>query len=80
MRKELAKVYKDIVNLSKAISELLKGDEPNMQALWGMAQEKEAASELSLEDLGTLKMATEKIKTNICDYYADKYSNECNIQ
>ena len=90
MKKELAKVYKEIVNLSKMISGLLKGEEPNMQLLWGMAQgekestgfeaECETLEELSLEDLQTLKTALDTIKTNICDYYAEKYSNECNLQ
>lgn len=96
MKKEIQKVYRNIVNLSKIISELLKGEEPNMQALWGIAHDKdsllvpsaEAAEavpdsnmdELTIEDLTTLQNAIEKIKTSICDYYAEKYSNECNIQ
>ncbi len=87
MGKELAKVYRDIVNLSKVIGELLKGEEPNMQVLWGMSQEQMEKDkgayddgELCPEDLGTLKASIDNIRTNICDYYAEKYSNECNLQ
>jgi len=84
MQKELAASYKDIVNLSKTITGILKGEEPNMQSLWGITNgTKEIISEneeLSLEDLGNLKMAIDTIRTNICDYYAEKYSNECNLQ
>eukprot|EP01022_Parablepharisma_sp_SALTPOND_P032987 TRINITY_DN87998_c0_g1_i1.p3 TRINITY_DN87998_c0_g1~~TRINITY_DN87998_c0_g1_i1.p3 ORF type:complete len:238 (+),score=51.76 TRINITY_DN87998_c0_g1_i1:851-1564(+) len=85
MQKELSAAYKDIMNLSKAISGILKGEEPNMQSLWGVAHtEKDSVEaemdELSLEDLGNLKMAIDTIRTNICDYYAEKYSNECNLQ
>ena len=83
MRKELSAAYKDIVNLSKAISGILKGDEPNMQSLWGVAHTEKGGAEgeeLGLEDLGNLKMAIDTIRTNICDYYAEKYSNECNLQ
>ncbi len=98
MKKTLAGVYKEIVSLSKAISGLLKGDEPNMQALLGSHTREskeqmefafqrsarrgspEEQEELTLQDLEVLKEATATIRTTLCDYYAEKYSNECNVQ
>ena len=97
MKKELAGVYREIVSLSKVISALLKGEEPNMQALLGEPPHEEPKptptttatatasgtapdNELSLEDLETLTSAIASIRTNLCDYYADKFSNECNVQ
>lgn len=83
VQKELGNVYKDILNLSSAISGILKGDEPNIQAFWGITHDEnkeENVKELSLDDIEKLKTAVDTMRTNICDYYADKYSNECNIQ
>ena len=92
MKKELIRVYKEIVNLSKVIKGLLKEEEPNMQELLGMGlgDTKEmihelegsdkSSDELTIEDLGILQNAIKSIKTCICDYYAEKYSNDCNVQ
>ena len=82
-QKELSSVYGDIINLSNTVTGLLKGEEPNMQSLWGISYSKsedEVQNELSAKDLGKLKSAVDSIRTNLCDYYAEKYSNECNIQ
>lgn len=81
-QKELATVYYDILSISKAITGIIKGEEPNIQSLWGVSK---GDKSMEVEELGggefeSLKMAVESIRTSICDYYADKYSNECNIK
>ena len=91
MKRELSHVYKEIISLSKAITTLLKGDEPNMHLLLGEYSREsrefgtyEFASkqegELTLDDLEVLKKAIHSIRRTLCDYYAERYSNECNIQ
>ncbi len=37
-------------------------------------------TELGVEDLEVLGRAISSIRSNLCDYYAEKYSNECGIQ
>ncbi len=85
MKKVLSGVYREIVSLSNVISAVLKGEEPNMQALLGEPSPEDEhkaphSDELAPEDLETLSTALNTIRTNLCDYYADKYSNECNVQ
>lgn len=82
LNKELSSVYNDILNLSKAITGIIKGEEPNIQSLWGISNSDKSIEieEVNGEELESLKLAVDSIRTNICDYYADKYSNECNLQ
>eukprot|EP00826_Nyctotherus_ovalis_P006967 TRINITY_DN11703_c0_g1_i3.p1 TRINITY_DN11703_c0_g1~~TRINITY_DN11703_c0_g1_i3.p1 ORF type:complete len:210 (-),score=82.06 TRINITY_DN11703_c0_g1_i3:127-756(-) len=77
MQKELLSVYKNIANLSNTITAMMKGEEPNMQSLWEAPSAEESGKKV---DVGRLKAMVNAIRTNICDYYAEKYSNECNIQ
>jgi len=78
LQKELSSVYKDIMNLSNTITAILKGEEPNVQTLWESSSEK--YMEESKFDIGSLKTAVSTIRTKVCDYYAERYSNECSIQ
>lgn len=87
MKKELSKVYKEIMDLTKTIDGILKGEEPNMQALLGVSEEDkqeeeegENIEEIKVEGLETLRVSINTMRKNVCDYYAEKYSNECNVQ
>jgi len=81
--KQLAKIHRDIIILSKTISKIFEGQDPNIQSLWGVLNTEpdcnisNVSCESVLEDTGKLRMAVESIRTSICDYYADKYSNHC---
>jgi len=81
LHKELSSIYNDILSLSKAVAGITKGEEPNIQSLWGVSNDRSMeVEEIGKEELESLKLAVGGIRANICDYYADKYSNECNIQ
>jgi hypothetical protein len=42
--------------------------------------EEENAKDLTADDISELKNMIGTIRSKISDYYADTYSNECNIQ
>eukprot|EP00826_Nyctotherus_ovalis_P015781 TRINITY_DN14513_c0_g1_i1.p3 TRINITY_DN14513_c0_g1~~TRINITY_DN14513_c0_g1_i1.p3 ORF type:complete len:152 (+),score=37.46 TRINITY_DN14513_c0_g1_i1:817-1272(+) len=83
LHKRLAKIHRDILSLSKAVAKIFEGQDPNIQSLWGTLNTESdislsnASSESILDDTGSLKIAVDAIRTSICDYYADKYSNHC---
>jgi alanyl-tRNA synthetase len=83
LHKQLSKIHKDIITLSKTVTKIFEGQDPNIQSLWGVLNTESdcnvsnVSAESILEDTGKLRMAVESIRTSICDYYADKYSNHC---
>jgi len=80
MQKNLQSVYNGVLSLSKIINGLIKGDEPNMSVLLGdTKKDKDSDKELTEEEVAELNDALESIRRSICDYYAEKYSNECII-
>lgn len=79
MRKVLSQVYREIMCLSRAVTEFIKGGEPNMQILLGDCKEATMMGARP-EDVELLSGAIRSIRTRLCDYYAEKYSSECGIQ
>lgn len=81
MKRGLQGIYGGVLSLSKVMNALTKGDEPNMSALLGEYTKESKASDkdLSEEEVAELNEALESIRRSVCDYYAEKYSNECVI-
>jgi len=77
LNNELSSVHNDILNLSRTIKEMLKGNEPSIQSLWGLYGKEELPKTLNIEEL---RMIIESIRSDICDYYAESYSNTCALQ
>ena len=88
VQKNINNAYKEILSLSKVISSLVRGDEPNMGVLLGeysydlkkVESKKDWETELTEDQTKELNEALNSIRRNICDYYAERYSNECNLQ
>eukprot|EP00826_Nyctotherus_ovalis_P039238 TRINITY_DN3755_c0_g1_i1.p2 TRINITY_DN3755_c0_g1~~TRINITY_DN3755_c0_g1_i1.p2 ORF type:complete len:167 (-),score=29.01 TRINITY_DN3755_c0_g1_i1:66-566(-) len=73
---ELSPVYNDIMNLSKVVKEMLKGKEPSIQSLWGLYKQ-ETCADFNLKEL---RKTVDSLCGDVCDYYAERYSNECAVQ
>ena len=79
----LPQIHKEVLLLSKAITGLLNGDEPNMGVLLGEYNRESKVlesidlneKEFNMKDLEEVRMLLQSIRTSICDYYAEKYSN-----
>jgi len=84
--KEMSQISKEVFSLAKVIAALLKGDDPNINELLGQYTKQKTneslikGDEFTIKDIELLKETLKLIRKNICDYYAEKYSNECFVQ